>query len=278
MLRPELKPRISSSLQAAERLVQLRRSIDGPHRVHARLRRRRPAHLPLDLRARSRYRRGDARYRPAVSGNLRVWAETERRYGRRIRAIYPMRRARAAGRQAGHRRHFTSRSRRACCCDVRKTRPLDSALDGASAWITGLRGDQNTNRREGGLGRLRRQPRPDQAQPAIRLDARGRAGRGAQAQIFRSTACMRKALPRSAARLARAPSRPASPNATGAGGGSKTAAANAGCICRARSVKRAATDNLRRDHVEMAPAAADRVISAASRARCARTLPAFRCA
>jgi len=34
---------------------------------------------------------------------------------------------------------------------VRKTRPLDRALSGAVAWITGLRADQSENRRDGGL-------------------------------------------------------------------------------------------------------------------------------
>jgi len=34
---------------------------------------------------------------------------------------------------------------------VRKTRPLERALAGATAWITGLRADQNSNRHDAGL-------------------------------------------------------------------------------------------------------------------------------
>ena len=34
---------------------------------------------------------------------------------------------------------------------MRKTRPIDLALENAAGWITGLRADQNANRRKGGL-------------------------------------------------------------------------------------------------------------------------------
>ena len=40
---------------------------------------------------------------------------------------------------------------REACCGVRKTRPLDRALDGAAVWITGARADQTATRREAGL-------------------------------------------------------------------------------------------------------------------------------
>jgi phosphoadenosine phosphosulfate reductase len=81
-----------------------------------------------------------------------LWAETERRYGRRIRAIYPQRAAleKLVARQ-GIDGIYESKQARLSCCNVRKTRPLDRALAGASAWITGLRADQNDNRREAGL-------------------------------------------------------------------------------------------------------------------------------
>jgi phosphoadenosine phosphosulfate reductase len=81
-----------------------------------------------------------------------LWAETERRYGRRIRAIYPNRGAleRLVAKQ-GINGIYSSKEARAACCDVRKTRPLDRALAGAVAWITGLRADQNANRHEAGL-------------------------------------------------------------------------------------------------------------------------------
>jgi phosphoadenosine phosphosulfate reductase len=81
-----------------------------------------------------------------------LWAETERRYGRRVRAIYPdgreLERLVAAQGIDGI---YDSKSARMACCDVRKTRPLDRALDNASAWITGLRADQSTTRNDAGM-------------------------------------------------------------------------------------------------------------------------------
>lgn len=76
-----------------------------------------------------------------------VWAETERRYSRRIRCVYPDRRDLEAlvARQGidGFRTSVEARHR---CCHVRKVQPLARALAGASAWITGLRADQSPNR------------------------------------------------------------------------------------------------------------------------------------
>lgn len=81
-----------------------------------------------------------------------LWAATERRYDRRIRAIYPQRAAleRLVERQ-GIDGIYESKAARHACCDVRKNRPLDRALAGAAAWVTGLRGDQNENRHAAGL-------------------------------------------------------------------------------------------------------------------------------
>ena len=76
-----------------------------------------------------------------------LWAATERRYGRRIRAVYP------AGddleafvRQYGINGFYESRDARAACCHARKVAPLARALAGASAWIVGLRADQSGSR------------------------------------------------------------------------------------------------------------------------------------
>jgi phosphoadenosine phosphosulfate reductase len=81
-----------------------------------------------------------------------LWSETERRYGRRIRAIYPDHVAleQLVARQ-GIDGFYASKHAREDCCDVRKTRPLDRMLDGASAWIAGLRSDQSSARRDAGL-------------------------------------------------------------------------------------------------------------------------------
>ncbi len=81
-----------------------------------------------------------------------LWAETERRYGRRIRAIYPQNKAleKLVAKQ-GIDGFYDSKTARMACCDVRKVKPLDRALAGAAAWITGVRGDQNEVRHDAGL-------------------------------------------------------------------------------------------------------------------------------
>ncbi len=81
-----------------------------------------------------------------------LWAETERHYGRRIRAIYPNQVAleKLVAKQ-GIDGIYESKQARLACCQVRKTKPLDRALAGAQAWITGLRADQNAVRRDAGL-------------------------------------------------------------------------------------------------------------------------------
>jgi phosphoadenosine phosphosulfate reductase len=81
-----------------------------------------------------------------------LWAETERRYGRRIRAIVPARAAleRVVARH-GIDGFYESKAARVACCDVRKVKPLDRALAGAKAWITGLRQDQSVAREQAGL-------------------------------------------------------------------------------------------------------------------------------
>ena len=76
-----------------------------------------------------------------------VWSETEQRYGRRIRALYPDHRGLEGlvARQGidGFRASLEARK---ACCGVRKIEPLERALDGASAWITGLRAEQSPDR------------------------------------------------------------------------------------------------------------------------------------
>jgi sulfate adenylyltransferase large subunit/thioredoxin-dependent adenylylsulfate APS reductase len=81
-----------------------------------------------------------------------LWADTERRYGCRIRAIYP----RHADLEALVDRHgingfYESRDVRTACCEVRKVEPLTRALAGAEAWITGLRGNQSVYREGMGI-------------------------------------------------------------------------------------------------------------------------------
>lgn len=76
-----------------------------------------------------------------------VWAETESRYGVRIRAYYPE----PAGLEAlvaaqGINGFYDGKAEREACCAARKTAPLGRALAGAAGWITGLRADQSAAR------------------------------------------------------------------------------------------------------------------------------------
>lgn len=76
-----------------------------------------------------------------------VWRETERRYGLRIRAFYPARSdlEDLVARQ-GVDGFYDSVPQRHACCDTRKVRPLARALEGADAWVTGLRKSQSADR------------------------------------------------------------------------------------------------------------------------------------
>jgi phosphoadenosine phosphosulfate reductase len=76
-----------------------------------------------------------------------VWAATEQRYGIRIDAYAP--RSDALARlvqQNGINGFYHSVDARHACCAVRKVEPLNRALAGAAAWVTGLRADQSENR------------------------------------------------------------------------------------------------------------------------------------
>lgn len=76
-----------------------------------------------------------------------LWAQTERRYRRRIQAFYPDRvsvESLVVGQ--GIDGFYASVEARRACCAIRKVEPLRRALAGASAWITGLRADQSDDR------------------------------------------------------------------------------------------------------------------------------------
>ena len=77
----------------------------------------------------------------------KVWAETEEKYGVRIRSYHPEQAALAAHvADAGINGFYHSVEARKDCCNVRKVEPLGRALDGAGAWVTGLRADQSGDR------------------------------------------------------------------------------------------------------------------------------------
>jgi phosphoadenylyl-sulfate reductase (thioredoxin) len=81
-----------------------------------------------------------------------VWEETERRYGRRIRAIYPRQTAlEDLISTQGINGFYYAKQARIACCDVRKVEPLKRALAGAQGWITGLRAEQSADRAKAGF-------------------------------------------------------------------------------------------------------------------------------
>ncbi len=80
---------------------------------------------------------------------LETLFETEGRYGIKIRVVFPdateVENLVAEDGIMGFR--YSVEARKACC-EVRKVRPLNRALAGASAWITGLRREQSLGRAE----------------------------------------------------------------------------------------------------------------------------------
>jgi phosphoadenylyl-sulfate reductase (thioredoxin) len=78
-----------------------------------------------------------------------LWAQSERRYGRRIHAVYPRHDDLAAlVERQGIDGFYDSRPARVACCSVRKLEPLGRALAGARGWIAGLRAEQSAHRRD----------------------------------------------------------------------------------------------------------------------------------
>jgi bifunctional enzyme CysN/CysC len=78
-----------------------------------------------------------------------LWAETEERFGRRIRPVYPHQdKVAALVDRQGINGFYKTRDARLACCDVRKVEPLNRALTGAEAWIAGLRAEQSAGRRD----------------------------------------------------------------------------------------------------------------------------------
>jgi phosphoadenosine phosphosulfate reductase len=76
-----------------------------------------------------------------------VWAETEQRYGKRIRALLPERRSVEAWvAEHGIDGFRASVEARQGCCGLRKVEPLGRALAGAAAWVTGVRAEQSADR------------------------------------------------------------------------------------------------------------------------------------
>lgn len=76
-----------------------------------------------------------------------LWAETEERYGVRIRPFYPDPELLAEFvADWGINGFYHAREARSGCCGIRKVEPLRRALAGAAGWVTGLRADQSGQR------------------------------------------------------------------------------------------------------------------------------------
>jgi len=77
----------------------------------------------------------------------KLWADTEEKYGVRIRSYHPDPVALSAQiADAGVNGFYYSKEARIGCCNVRKVEPLGRALAGASGWVTGLRAGQSAQR------------------------------------------------------------------------------------------------------------------------------------
>lgn len=76
-----------------------------------------------------------------------VWAETEKRYSRRVAAFTPPHTSlETLIAQQGINGFRDSLAARLECCNVRKVAPLDRALAGHTGWITGIRAGQSAGR------------------------------------------------------------------------------------------------------------------------------------
>ncbi len=108
-----------------------------------------------------------------------LWARTEERYLKRIKAFAPAAAAvEALVADQGINGFRYSIDMRKACCGVRKVEPLGRALAGAAAWITGLRADQSATRAstafvsvDAGYRLLKANPLLDQTRDALKAFA-----------------------------------------------------------------------------------------------------------
>ena len=76
-----------------------------------------------------------------------LWQETEDKFGITIKGFYPDPEAISKWVRAnGTNGFYNSVDARKNCCAIRKIEPLNRALSGADAWLTGLRADQSQSR------------------------------------------------------------------------------------------------------------------------------------
>src|SRR3954469_22229257 len=104
-----------------------------------------------------------------------LWAETERRYGFRIRACPPDAEAlETLVAESGIDGFYHRPEWRQACCGVRKMAPLGRALAGAAGWVAGLRAGQSDHRSavpfvgfDAGRGLIKANPLLDHAREEI---------------------------------------------------------------------------------------------------------------
>ncbi|GAA3996831.1 phosphoadenylyl-sulfate reductase [Hymenobacter fastidiosus] len=78
-----------------------------------------------------------------------TWHKTLRRYGRTITPYFPQQaRVEDLLREKGPNSFYDSVENRKECCGIRKVEPLNRALAGQQAWITGIRAEQSVNRHD----------------------------------------------------------------------------------------------------------------------------------
>lgn len=128
-----------------------------------------------------------------------VWHETERRFARSIAAFVPAPEPLAAlVARDGIDGFYDSVEKRHACCDLRKTEPLGRALQGAAAWITGLRAEQSSNRAgvafasvDAARGLLKINPLFDFTRNAVLAELRARDVpiSALEARFYRSVGC-----------------------------------------------------------------------------------------
>ncbi len=114
-------------------------------------------------------------------------------------------------RKNGPNAFYDSVELRKACCRIRKVLPLQRALKGKKAWVTGMRAEQSPTRAAG---------------------ATKRCGLTSATSTCRITNCMTSTTPASAARPVPAPSRWGKIFVPGAGGGKILIIRNVGCTLR----------------------------------------------
>ena len=105
-----------------------------------------------------------------------VMDQTRLRYNARIEVYQPDPEAVASmvG-EHGFNLFYRGRENRVACCHVRKVEPLERALAGIDAWITGLRRDQGMGRGNIAIVEWDEPHANYKIKPARKLDLRGRA-------------------------------------------------------------------------------------------------------